>query len=190
MSCTLPLFPLHTVLFPGGRLELRIFEPRYLDMVRDCIRDGRGFGVCLIREGSEAGAPARFADIGTSARIADWAPRPDGLLGISAVGERRFRVLGSRVQPDNLVLGEVEWLAERPSAGIGPEYEWLGGFLPDGGTPAEDAAALAFRIAENIALPPAFRQELLEIDAPLVRLDRIERMLRPLLAGGSRGDPG
>jgi hypothetical protein len=186
MSRTLPLFPLHTVLFPGGRLELRIFERRYLDMVRDCIRDDSGFGVCLIREGSEAGTPASFADIGTSARVVDWAQRPDGLLGITAVGERRFRVLGSRAQPDNLVLGDVEWLAEPPPADIGPEHAWLGGFLPEGMLPAEDASALVFRVAESIALPSAFRQELLEVDAPLARLAKIERMLRPFLADGSR----
>lgn len=190
MNCTLPLFPLHTVLFPGGRLDLRIFEPRYLDMVRNCLRDGDGFGVCMIQEGFEAGAPATFAETGTSARVVDWTQRPDGLLGITAVGERRFRVLGSHVQPDNLIVGEVQWLPEPPCAGIGPRHAWLGELFADAKVPVDDVAALAFRIAENIPLPPELRQELLEIDAPLARLDRMEGMLRPLLAAGSRRDPG
>jgi hypothetical protein len=190
MNCTLPLFPLHTVLFPGGRLDLRIFEPRYLDMVRDCLRAGGGFGVCLIREGREAGPPARFAEIGTSARIVDWAQRTDGLLGITAVGERRFRVVGSRVQPDNLVLGDVQWLPEPVCAEIGPEHAWLRELFEDSEMTIPDAAALAFRIAESVPLSPALRQELLEIDAPLARLDRMEGMLQPLLAAASRREPG
>ena len=84
----LPLFPLNTVLFPGGPLSLRIFEPRYLDMVRRCLKERGGFGVVLILEGLEAGVVGRVADTGTSARIVDFDTLPDGLLGIVCVGER------------------------------------------------------------------------------------------------------
>src|SRR5690606_18317677 len=80
MSETLPLFPLNTVLLPGAALGLRVFEPRYLDLVRECGRRGSGFGVCLIAEGAEAGAPATPEDCGTEARIEDFDTGPDGLL--------------------------------------------------------------------------------------------------------------
>src|SRR5450631_3744001 len=84
------LFPLHTVLFPGGPLPLRIFEPRYIDMVRKSLREDTAFGVVLIDGGSETGASAATASIGTSARIADFYPLPDGLLGITCLGLSKF----------------------------------------------------------------------------------------------------
>src|SRR6516165_3033400 len=90
---TIPLFPLNTVLFPGGPLPLRIFETRYLDMVRHCMRERCPFGVVLIRAGAEVGAVAETTAIGTTARIVDFNSMPDGLLGISCIGERKFRVL-------------------------------------------------------------------------------------------------
>jgi len=88
----IPLFPLNAVLFPGGSLPLRIFEARYIDLVRNCMRSGDGFGIVLIVEGPEAGGPAQTCDVGTYARIIDFSQQPDGLLGIHAVGERRFRI--------------------------------------------------------------------------------------------------
>src|SRR5690348_5910177 len=91
-ASSLPLFPLDTVLFPGGPLSLRIFEPRYLYMVRRCLKDAGPFGVVLLLEGAEAGAAVRIADTGTSARLVDFDTLPDGLLGVVCVGERRFRV--------------------------------------------------------------------------------------------------
>jgi hypothetical protein len=194
MSEELPLFPLHAVLFPGGRLELRIFEPRYLDMVGRCIRDGGSFGVCLIEEGSEAGAPPTFVPVGTSARILDWAQRADGLLGITASGVRRFRVIRSRVQPDNLVVGEVEWLVEPEAEPLGSEHAWLRellvsrahGSVADGAPAASDTAELGFRLAERMPLPLPARQQLLEMDAPAARLGRIAAMLQPLVAAPPR----
>ena len=91
----IPLFPLNAVLFPGGTLSLRIFEPRYLDLVRDCTRSNSGFGVCLILAGREAGEPATPAAVGTLAHIEDFYSLPDGLLGIRARGSRRFRAARS-----------------------------------------------------------------------------------------------
>ena len=98
MSETLPLFPLNTVLLPGAALGLRVFEPRYLDLVRECGRRGSGFGVCLIAEGTEAGAPATPQDCGTEARIEDFDTGPDGLLHLRLRGHRRFRVTASQVR--------------------------------------------------------------------------------------------
>ena len=104
----IPLFPLNAVLFPGGSLPLRIFEARYIDLVRNCMRSGDGFGIVLIVEGPEAGGPAQTCDVGTYARIIDFSQQPDGLLGIHAVGERRFRILTRRRARDGLNLADVE----------------------------------------------------------------------------------
>ncbi|NIV18523.1 MAG: peptidase S16, partial [Woeseiaceae bacterium] len=102
-----PLFPLRTVLYPGGPLPLRIFEPRYIDMVSKCIASDSPFGVLLIKSGTETG-PATTYDIGTLARIIDWYQGSDGLLGITAIGEQRFRLKASSREPDGLAIGEVE----------------------------------------------------------------------------------
>jgi len=95
----IPLFPLNTVLFPGGPLPLRIFEARYVDMVSSCLKEDSPFGVLLIRDGGETGN-ATTHEIGTLARIVDWYQGSDGLLGVTAVGEQRFRLLSSHRQDD------------------------------------------------------------------------------------------
>ena len=110
---TLPLFPLNTVLFPGGPLRLRIFEPRYLDMVSRCMREDTGFGVALIVAGREAGGSAQTVEIGTLARIVDFEQLDDGLLGITARGERRFRIVHVHQESDGLNVCHVEWLRGR-----------------------------------------------------------------------------
>ena len=102
-----PLFPLRTVLFPGGPLPLRIFEQRYLDMISSCLKRDEPFGVVLIRSGSEVGS-AEVYDSGTLARITDWYQGSDGLLGITATGTDRFRIRSSSRQPDGLLIGDVE----------------------------------------------------------------------------------
>ena len=114
MAQSLPLFPLHTVLVPGAALALRVFEPRYLDLVRDCGRNGSGFGVCLILDGREVGAPATPAAFGTEARIEDFDTGPDGLLHLRLRGERRFHALRTRVRDNGLVVADVDWLVTSP----------------------------------------------------------------------------
>jgi len=108
----LPLFPLAAALLPGGSLQLRIFEPRYLDMIGRCMREGAAFGVVRILEGGDTGAGGarRMATAGTSARIVDFDTLPDGLLGISCVGEQCFRVLARWQRPDGLHMARVQWL--------------------------------------------------------------------------------
>ena len=125
----LPLFPLSTVLLPGGRLDLRIFERRYLDMVRDCSRGGGVFGVCLIVRGREAGEAAVPAAFGTIARIIDFSTLPDGLLGITVRGEGRFHVARNRVRDNGLIIGQVECLAADPVLPVPPEYALLATIL-------------------------------------------------------------
>ncbi|MGH8487017.1 MAG: LON peptidase substrate-binding domain-containing protein, partial [Pseudomonas sp.] len=112
---TLPLFPLNTVLFPGCFLDLQIFEARYLDMIGRCMKQGGGFGVVCILEGSEVGlAPEGYALVGCEARITDFQQQDNGLLGIRVEGGRRFRVRDAGVQKDQLLVAEVQWLHEHP----------------------------------------------------------------------------
>lgn len=106
----IPLFPLDAVLFPGGALPLRIFEPRYLDMISDCMKSESGIGVILIKDGHEAGEAAKVHEFGTISYVSYWHKRTDGMLGITLTGEQRFRVLSTEVKPNQLTLAEVELL--------------------------------------------------------------------------------
>ncbi|HSJ98172.1 MAG TPA: LON peptidase substrate-binding domain-containing protein [Myxococcota bacterium] len=189
----IPLFPLGTVLFPGGPLPLRIFETRYIDLVRRCMRDGSGFGVVLLREGAEAGTPAVTFDVGTYARIVDFSQQPDGLLGIRATGERRFRILERRRARDGLNLANVEWLAEERSVPLPDEFAELGpaidAILTQAGEPyaslerrLDDAAWISGRLAEILPVPTVHKQHCLELDDPVERL----RYLRPMFEIGYR----
>ena len=177
------LFPLNIVLFPHGPLPLRIFEPRYVDMVGRCMRDSQCFGVVLIREGREAG-PAETCDVGTTAKIVDFYQMPDGLLGLSCVGERRFRIRGRRRQPDGLNIGEVEWLAEAPAASVPERHarlaELLERVLPQLGEAyaaiemhLEDATWVGYRLAEILPIELSDKQYCLELDDPVQRLDAL-----------------
>jgi Lon protease-like protein len=181
------LFPLNTVLFPGGSLPLRIFEARYIDLVRDCMRTGSGFGIVLILEGAEAGGPVSTSEVGTYARIIDFSQQPDGLLGIHAVGERRFRILARRRARDGLNLADVEWLPEDPQVELPGEFAELvpalDVALDQMGEPhsarerrPQDASWVSGRLAELLPVPAEHKQHCLELDDPLERL----RYLRPM----------
>jgi hypothetical protein len=183
----IPLFPLGTVLFPGGPLPLRIFETRYIDLVRRCLRDDSGFGVVLIREGVEAGGPALTYDVGTYARIVDFSQQPDGLLGIRAAGGRRFRIDERRRARDGLNVADVEWLPADVPQPLPEEFAELGpaldAILAQVGEPyaslerhLDDADWVAARLAEILPIPPGHKQHCLELDDPVERL----RFLRPL----------
>ena len=189
-STELPLFPLNTVLFPGGPLPLRIFEPRYVDMVRKCMREGAPFGVLLIRAGQEVGEVSSAADVGSSARIIDFHQMPDGLLGIVCSGEQKFRVEERRVQGDGLNVGTVTWLPlERPTP-LPPEYAHLGVLLKRALPQIsdiyeqlqprfDDAGWVSSRLAEILPISLSDKQECLELDDPLARLVRLARFIRP-----------
>ncbi len=118
------LFPLSTVLFPQGVLPLRVFEARYLDMVRDCMREGTLFGVCLITDSraSEVSRTTALAEVGCLARIDAWDMKQLGLLHIRAVGQDRFRLLSTETQADGLVLGDVELIDPDEDAPVPPEH--------------------------------------------------------------------
>ena len=180
-NSVIPLFPLHTVLFPGGPLPLRIFETRYTDMVRRCMREQQPFGVVLIQEGEEAGLVATTATIGCSARVADFYTLQDGLLGISCVGERKFRVQRVWRAPDGLNMGEVSWLAAEPSIPLPADHARLGDTVRAALDELaehyqhvekhfDDAAWVGGRLAELLPIGLNDKQVLLELDDPLARL--------------------
>lgn len=123
----LPLFPLSSVLLPFGRLPLQVFEQRYLDLVRDCMKNDSPFGVVWIRRGSEVvqrgKASHELGDYGTFARIVDWDQLSNGLLGITIEGGERFELLEASHRANGLVVGQVEILSA-PAAISMPE-NWL-----------------------------------------------------------------
>lgn len=185
----LPLFPLGTVLFPGGPLPLRIFETRYLDMVRRCLREETGFGVVLIAEGREAGGPARFVEVGTEASIVDFDRLADGLLGIRCRGRERFRVLEAWRAADGLNVARVQPLAPQPAVPVPVRYAQLSDalrtILPQlgelyGSMPHryEDAAWVGHRLSEVLPLALPDKQALLEMDDPVARLEFLAPLLR------------
>ena len=184
----LPLFPLGTVLFPGGLLPLRIFEQRYLEMAKACLKDGTPFGVCLIREGSEVGTPATHEPVGCLARITQWDMQQLGLLQVVAQGGERFRVASEQVRGDGLIIGEVEVLPEPADSPIeerhGACVRLLERIVAEHGERLfarpfrmESSAWVGARLAEVLPLPAAMRQKLMELDDHLQRLDILQRLL-------------
>ncbi|TXK59116.1 LON peptidase substrate-binding domain-containing protein [Alkalisalibacterium limincola] len=189
---TLPLFPLGTVLLPGAELRLRIFEARYLDLVRTCSRQGTGFGVCLLLEGHEVGGGSASAATGTEARITDFGTTDEGLLALTVVGGRRFHVEHTRVRDNGLVVGEVRWHETPEPEEVRPEHGLLSQLLERivahfGGAHAragprdyDDADWVGWRLSELLPLSPLQRQSMLEEGDPHRRLDRILELLPEL----------
>lgn len=185
----IPLFPLSSVLFPGGAISLRIFEQRYLDLVRECSRGSSGFGVCLILEGSESGEAAVPAAVGTLARISDFCTLPDGLLGISAQGEQRFQAVGTRVRDNGLVHAQVRLWPDEPRVPVPAEHGLLATILERlldqvGGAFSrvdrdcfDDASWVGFRLAELLPLEQPEKQHLLQMTDPLDRLGQLQHYL-------------
>ena len=126
---SVPIFPLNTVLFPGAVLPLRIFEVRYVDMAKSCLKSGRPFGVCLIREGEEVGATAVPEAIGSLAHIGDCDVEELGILKVRAEGQERFRIVATEVSRQGLILGEIEKLAPEPDAPDAPGLAACADFL-------------------------------------------------------------
>lgn len=185
----LPLFPLSSVLLPGGRTALRLFEPRYLDMVSDCLRRDAGFGICLIRRGGETGQPALPFGVGTEVRIIDWDRQSDGLLGITVEGQHKIRVRELEAQSDNLVVATVKALPPEPPATVPDDCHALVELLRqilDRVEPAiryehpqwDDAVWVGSRLTELLPLPPRVCQYLVELDNPLARLAELRAALK------------
>lgn len=188
MAVHVPLFPLNAVLFPGGPLPLRIFEPRYLGMVSHCLQNDSPFGVLLIRNGNETG-PSTTHNVGTLARITDWYQGSDGLLGITAIGEDRFRLISTTRQDDGLHTGEIQLLQNEPVLPLPAEYQEMAGILAgvlnDLGRLYEpldkhfdDASWVTSRFVEILPIDLEEKQRCLEQSDPLERL----KIVRDLLA--------
>ncbi len=184
----IPLFPLNTVLFPGSRLPLKVFEARYMDMVRGCMRESTAFGVCLIAEGVEVGAPAIPHEVGTSAHIVEWDMAQLGVLHVAARGDRRFRILHRAIQPDGLIRAVVKWLDEPLSTEIPQQFAdivpLLRAVVSDAGEEAmpgphdfSNANWIGYRYAEILPIPLKAKQKLLELSDPLLRLSILREFL-------------
>ena len=186
---TLPLFPLNTVLFPGCVLDLQIFEARYLDMIARCMKQGTGFGVVCILEGSEVGKAAQdIAQIGCEALIRDFQKQENGLRGIRVEGGRRFEVLSGEVQPDQVLLAEVEWLDEIPEQPLEEEDQDLLALLKalaehplvaalNMNADVAGQQSLANQLAYLLPFTEEDKLELLQVDDPQQRLDGIQVLL-------------
>ncbi len=183
----IPLFPLQTVLFPGGPLPLRLFEPRYLDMVSRCMKESVPFGVVLVDVHSTTDS-ASMNTVGTLASITDWYQGTDGLLGITACGGERFRLLEIDQQADGLNIGSIEVLPSEITMPLPTEYASMASLLraviDDLGrlyegieTNYDDASWVGFRFAEVLPMDLEQKQFCLELTDPLERL----KVLRPLL---------
>ncbi len=188
MTLSIPLFPLNTVLFPGGVLPLRIFEPRYLDMVSQCLKTDSGIGVVLIRNGQEVGDLADTYEVGTLSHIRYWHKRSDGLLGITLQGEQRFRILSTQARPDRLLIAEVELLPEPPFIPVMANHQQLVALLKQiinqleppytTLTPAfENASWVSARLVELLPFELPDKQKLLMNEDAKQRLDTITAML-------------
>ena len=186
---SIALFPLNIVLFPEGPLPLRIFETRYVDMVRRCMREDQRFGVVLIREGSEVG-PAETFDIGTMARIVDFHQLSDGFLGLSCVGEQRFRIISRSRQADGLNLAGIEDLERETKLEVPARHarlaELLKTVLPQLGEVyagiqmhLDDAAWVGHRLAEILPIATTEKQFCLELNDPIRRLDVLSPLAQP-----------
>ncbi|CAD0314866.1 LON peptidase substrate-binding domain-containing protein [Xanthomonas sp. WHRI 8391] len=184
-SSALPLFPLHNVLLPGAAMGLRVFERRYLDLVRECGRTDTSFGVCLILDGAEVGVPATPAAFGTEVRIEDFDVGADGVLVLRLRGTRRFHVQRSRIRDNGLVVGEVSWCEPDSDDELRPEHsllatvlermlEQVGGEFASAGPGLLDQAAwVGWRLAELLPLTEQQRLSLLQQDDPHRRMDQL-----------------
>jgi Lon protease-like protein len=190
-----PLFPLQSVLFPHGRLPLRIFEQRYMDMAKVCLKESSPFGVCLIAQGDEVAQPGKPAaephSVGTLATIADWDMPQLGVLNISAEGGCRFRITRHWTEASGLLRAEVSEVANPPVIPIPGDYARLVPLLRiviaelaagGGNSPVQphrffDAGWVGMRYAEVLPIPPSAKQRLLEVEDSLDRLEIIYRLL-------------
>ena len=187
MSEEVALFPLHTVLFPGGRLPLRIFEQRYMEMAKACLRDNAPFGVCLIHQGKEVGEPAVPVSVGCLARIAEWDMPQLGVLQVTARGESRFRILHQRVQADGLVRASIQLLPEGDDAPLPDAAARYAKLLErvieqhpallERPHRLDSSAWVSARLAELLPLPLEAKQALLETENGRARLEKLDALV-------------
>ena len=180
----LPIFPLSGIVMPDGLMPLRLFERRYIDMVTGCMRAGTGFGICLIRDGREAGEPAVPYPLGTEVTIIDFDQGADGLLHVTARGVREFRLLTYAANDSQLLIGEVEPRTSMEVTEMTPAFELLAKKLdlvlryvePDIAYTErrlDDADWVCHRLLELLPLAPPAKYELLQMDSNRERLETL-----------------
>jgi Lon protease-like protein len=187
----LPLFPLKTVLFPGGVLPLKVFEQRYVTMAKACLRDEQPFGVCLLTQGQEVagGGTVAFAPIGTRARIASWDMPQLGILHLRTEGLVRFQVQSHATAEDGLVIGQVTDLAPEPEVALPDAFKPLATLLEllinrvgkenfPTDLEFDDGSWVGYRLAEILPLPLPIKQSMLEINDAEVRLTVLAKFLK------------
>lgn len=190
---TIPLLPLTTVLLPHGRMQLQIFEPRYLDLVSRSLKHGSGFGVVWLREGSEVFQPdgdnfVRLAQIGCYATIVDWDSLANGLLGITIDGHKKFRLISSYQQKDHLNLADIEWVGDEPVIEVPAQSEELQQLLsqllqhphvermklkPE----VTDASTLGCLLCQLLPIDESIKFQMLTMNDPVARLQQIVELL-------------
>ncbi|MDO9220664.1 MAG: LON peptidase substrate-binding domain-containing protein [Thiobacillus sp.] len=186
---TLPLFPLNTLVFPGGRLPLRVFEQRYLDMVKHAIADNTPFGICAIREGAEAGVPAVPYAIGTRVLITDWDMPQTGILQIETVAQERFVIRSTQTEPNGLLIGTVESVSVEAATAIPDDLllaaEILRHIVNEYGNAHfpephdfDDAVWVGYRLSEVLPLKLGTKQNLLEMNDSVERLRILSEILK------------
>lgn len=183
----IPLFPLSSIVMPDGVMKLRLFERRYIDMVKNCFRTDTGFGICLIKEGNEAGTPSEPYPMGTRVSIVDFDQGDDGLLHITARGEVEFTLLTYAADENQLLIGEIKELPPRPATPMLPEYEDLSRKLdlilqyvePEisfADKKLDDADWICHRLLELLPLAPEAKYELLQMQDNKERLDTLSSL--------------
>ncbi|MDP3421033.1 MAG: LON peptidase substrate-binding domain-containing protein [Thiobacillus sp.] len=186
---TLPLFPLNTVVFPGGQLPLRIFEPRYLDMVKRAIADSTPFGICGIREGQETGTPAVPYEVGTRVYVTDWDMPQTGILHIDTRAQDRFVIRSTRTEPSGLLIGTVESVSSEADTAVPDDLELaveiLRHIVNEYGdahfaAPHEfdNAVWVGYRLSEVLPLKHSVKQNLLEMNDSVTRLRILTEFLK------------
>lgn len=192
---SLPLFPLQSVLFPGGLLNLKVFEARYLDLVSDCLRTREPFGVVCLRQGTEVQKPgeaARFEEVGVLAELLDVDSEQQGILRVRCIGRERFRIRRAEQQPDGLWKARARKIAQDPatlpSEAVIPTVRALANAIAtlkqQSASPFsepyrfDDAGWVANRWCELLPIPLAAKQKLMELNEPLVRLQLVDEFLR------------
>lgn len=195
----LPLFPLNSVLFPDGVLPLRIFEPRYLDMVKECARHNAEFVICLIKQGRETGRVTEHYSVGTACKIIDWETLPDGLLGVTTQGVRRVQILSTEEKENHLLIAETTSIDEEPDEDLPARFTEWGQLLEDIitklGKPfsqqdlsLNSADWVGARLTELLPIDTDIKQRILEIDQPLIRLEHLHDSLKDIEYYYSRGN--
>ena len=185
---TLPLFPLNSILFPGGVLALKVFEQRYMDMAKRCLQDQSPFGVCLIKEGEEVASPVVPHRVGTLARIDTWDMPQLGVLNVRAIGLQRFQILEYQTEADGLLLAQALKLPVEQSAPLPPEHAPCAAILKHimaqvGVTNFEppfgfdDGVWVGYRLAEILPIKSNAKQSMLEMNDTQIRLKILHQFL-------------